>query len=347
MPSNIADVDTFTDPIVKPADGDAAAASVFAPTPEGLANRTRWLRERMRPSALAAAGTNAGNAATMDEPNVILSGSLNQGVRISTDLAGQRGEIWNASNVALILYPPSGETLVEFDPNVGTTHPWPVAPDEHPVTLDPLSLYHWVHNPGAGIDWLVRKSESFGGDVDIQGDIAVSGDADVAGAATVDGLLTATGIKAAPSGNGSDTISGYREGTTTPALATTNSNGTFTYGALRTLRYRRINGIVFFEFRINVTCTATGTGNLKITGLPYAVKDPTLSTPTLQANIGAFRASGGFGTGVDAAGMLVAISATPTEMQLLADEVVIGAAGMTGDPTVISGHGFYFTDAAF
>jgi len=47
MPSNITDVDAFTDPIVAPADGDSANAATFQAAPQGLANRTRNLKNRV------------------------------------------------------------------------------------------------------------------------------------------------------------------------------------------------------------------------------------------------------------------------------------------------------------
>lgn len=43
MSQNITDVDTFTDPIVIPADSDAADLTYIETMAQGLANRTRWL----------------------------------------------------------------------------------------------------------------------------------------------------------------------------------------------------------------------------------------------------------------------------------------------------------------
>lgn len=44
MPVNITDTATWTDPIQTPDDGDAADEAIFALTPQGLANRTKYLR---------------------------------------------------------------------------------------------------------------------------------------------------------------------------------------------------------------------------------------------------------------------------------------------------------------
>jgi hypothetical protein len=47
MPQNITDVSTFTDPIQSVQDGDAANAANFKLAPQGLANRTRHLKNRV------------------------------------------------------------------------------------------------------------------------------------------------------------------------------------------------------------------------------------------------------------------------------------------------------------
>lgn len=47
MPVNVADVSTFTDPIVIPADSDPADRTYIITLAQGLANRTRWLADRL------------------------------------------------------------------------------------------------------------------------------------------------------------------------------------------------------------------------------------------------------------------------------------------------------------
>lgn len=44
MPTNITDVDTFTDPVQAPDDGDSANGATFQLAPQALANRTRYLK---------------------------------------------------------------------------------------------------------------------------------------------------------------------------------------------------------------------------------------------------------------------------------------------------------------
>lgn len=51
MPVNITDQDEFTSPIQAPDDGDPANGATFQIAPQGLANRTNFLRNRLMPSA--------------------------------------------------------------------------------------------------------------------------------------------------------------------------------------------------------------------------------------------------------------------------------------------------------
>ena len=63
----------------------------------------------------------------------------------------------------------------------------------------------------------------------------------------------------------------YATGTWVPAFAGTTIAGTFTYGATTAGTWTRIGNLVFLEGRITVTANAVAaTGNLTITGLPFA-----------------------------------------------------------------------------
>lgn len=86
---------------------------------------------------------------------------------------------------------------------------------------------------------------------------------------TATGLLTAgTGLKAKASGNGSDTIDGFRQGT----FSLTVSAGTI---VSQNCRYTRIGNLVFINARIRIDVTAVADGTtITFPGLPYAV-DPT------------------------------------------------------------------------
>lgn len=47
MPANLTDADTWTDPVQAPADGDTANGATFQLAPQDLADRTRYLYNRM------------------------------------------------------------------------------------------------------------------------------------------------------------------------------------------------------------------------------------------------------------------------------------------------------------
>ncbi len=72
----------------------------------------------------------------------------------------------------------------------------------------------------------------------------------------------------------SGNISGanYVSGTWTPALTGSGTAGTFTY-TVRTGEYTRVGNMVFVEGRIAISAIGTPpTGNVRISGLPFAVK---------------------------------------------------------------------------
>lgn len=61
----------------------------------------------------------------------------------------------------------------------------------------------------------------------------------------------------------------YEEGTWTPVLATSNADGSYSMTVQKAV-YRKIGGIVFYSTYISaVVATTQGTGNMRITGLPY------------------------------------------------------------------------------
>lgn len=47
MPADITDSSTFTDPVQTPVNGEAANGDSFLLAPQGLANRTRWLKDQL------------------------------------------------------------------------------------------------------------------------------------------------------------------------------------------------------------------------------------------------------------------------------------------------------------
>jgi len=73
-------------------------------------------------------------------------------------------------------------------------------------------------------------------------------------------------------GMSSETLDSYEEGTFTPTYNFSGGTGTFTYD-LQIGRYTKIGNRVFYTMIIGSTAhTGTSVGNLRVAGLPYAVK---------------------------------------------------------------------------
>lgn len=74
---------------------------------------------------------------------------------------------------------------------------------------------------------------------------------------------------------GSDTaaanaINDYEDGSWTPVLATSNSDGSYTTGTIQKAWYRKIGNMVFYSCYITgMTQNTQGTGTMQIRGLPY------------------------------------------------------------------------------
>jgi len=73
----------------------------------------------------------------------------------------------------------------------------------------------------------------------------------------------------------------YEEGTWTPAYST--SGGSFTYDSATQGQYTKIGNMVTVYFRIYTTSATVGTGNVSITGLPFA---EAFTNGTLGGSIG-------------------------------------------------------------
>lgn len=86
--------------------------------------------------------------------------------------------------------------------------------------------------------------------------------------ATIDQILApASGKGINFSAAGGDTLTMYDEGTWTPTVVGTSTAGTATYG-LQSGTYTRIGRMVYFQCEL-VWSGGTGTGNLRIAGLPF------------------------------------------------------------------------------
>ena len=117
MSQNITDVDTFTNPIVIPADSDPADLTYIETMAQGLANRTRYLNERLNEST--------------PPTRTIFIGAMHAQIQVSTTPTPQWSTVVTGSsptkgyllgsknNGALLMFPltqfvPSGATITQI-----------------------------------------------------------------------------------------------------------------------------------------------------------------------------------------------------------------------------------------
>lgn len=240
MPTNITDVDAFTDPIVTVADGDPVAAATDDPADQGLADRTRYLLKRQTPALTTAAGSSRSDAASIVDCNTIIqSGGANRGILFTTAQRGLSGRIWNPTAYAVKLYPIVGETLLELR-NVGVTTPYPTSANDSPITIPAYSFVDWCSNlvgPGAG--GAIPGSPAWTWIAKVNDDV--------------------TRIF-----NG---LEGAKSGSWTPALATGSTNN-FTHST-QTGRYSRVGNLVCLSAYVVGNTGAGSTGSVYLTGFPY------------------------------------------------------------------------------
>jgi hypothetical protein len=70
-------------------------------------------------------------------------------------------------------------------------------------------------------------------------------------------------------------LDAYEEGTWTPTYTTSNSDGTFTYDVIQKGYYTLIGNVVHASFRLRTDAVSGVSGNLLISGLPFAAKNVT------------------------------------------------------------------------
>lgn len=81
-----------------------------------------------------------------------------------------------------------------------------------------------------------------------------------------------------------NTLDDYEEGTFTPVIAGTSSAGTATYNQ-RSGKYVKIGSLVYVDISIDYT-SGTGTGSIKVTGLPFSVVSSSGAVPGSIINVG-------------------------------------------------------------
>jgi len=121
-------------------------------------------------------------------------------------------------------------------------------------------------------DVTIEGTLTFDGDIDVNSDLKVAGDIETTGNVII--ATSGKGIDfSATSGTGtSELFDDYEEGTWTPAYTPTTGSFT-TITTVSTGRYTKVGRLVtiFGSMRTSGTLDTTGaSGNLKITGLPFA-----------------------------------------------------------------------------
>lgn len=293
----------------------------------GVYRHANWLAYR-GPLLTTAAGSSRSDAVAITDKETVLNASgANQGIIFTTALRGLNGTIWNGTGYSLKVYPVVGETLLNLL-DVGVTTPYPVAANDSPVVLDPLSLYHWASNevgPGGGggipgspaWNWLIKKSD--------------------------------VGFPVAAVTNGALNLNGYRKGTWTPVVSTNGTNNVT--HSTQTGKYVRVGDLVTVNAYIVGNTGAGSTGSLQITGLPFSANsDGALGTFAFD-NVGG--AIGALNTGYGSVGVAHGV-ATSTGVFILPN---IGAAGQNSGAiatAIVANQAFtcrltmsYVTDAVF
>ena len=77
-----------------------------------------------------------------------------------------------------------------------------------------------------------------------------------------------------------NTLDDYEEGTFTPNIVGSSTNGTVTYGAERSGKYTKIGNVVYIHINISWS-SGTGTGSLRISGLPFTSANETYVYPAI------------------------------------------------------------------
>lgn len=144
------------------------------------------------------------------------------------------------------------------------------------------------------------------------------------------GIATGASLSTALLGNASGIT--YSSGTFTPAVSGTVTAGSATY-LTQNGSYTRVGNKVFFDIQLNWN-TGTGTGNLRITGLPF-----TSSGSTAAISIGAFSAA--LGAGIT--GSYLSVNSTATTADVYSQDAVTGAlsAVLYQAAAILQVQGFY------
>jgi len=136
----------------------------------------------------------------------------------------------------------------------------------------------------------------------------------------------------------SELLDDYEEGTFTPVIQGSSSAGTATY-SVQNGRYTKIGNKVFFEVYVNYN-SGTGTGNLRVGGLPFA---------SVAAALYGAVSIGEFNNITQAASTVPAAEVSSGGTQIEFYQHVVGGGVATAIPYDAAGYmifgGFYTTNA--
>ena len=115
--------------------------------------------------------------------------------------------------------------------------------------------------------------------INSDGNVALAGNIGLGGATPSTSGTGITFPASASASTNANTLDDYEEGTFTPTILGTTTAGTFTPNASYTYgRYTKIGRLVHVYFGL-VYSSFTGTGNIKLGGLPFTSQDEYTDTP--------------------------------------------------------------------
>lgn len=149
MTANITDVDIFTDPIVVPVDGEPDDQAAFALAPQGLANRTRNLKNRV----------DAGSEYA--RYGVAFSGSVLDGLATLSASSEGASSGFSLSGGNAVVFPSVGRYLVtvsvDLTEDTSTTNPFNIRVD---VTLGPSTIVTYTTLKSTSPRWSATTTHS-------------------------------------------------------------------------------------------------------------------------------------------------------------------------------------------
>ena len=132
-------------------------------------------------------------------------------------------------------------------------------------------------------DVTIEGQLTFDGDIDINSDLKVSGDIETTGNVIIATSGKGIDFSATAGAGTSELFDDYEEGTWTPTLVGSTSAGTATFATGPNGTYTKIGNQVTVYFDWNISAH-TGTGALRVNGLPFAAGSITAIGAIMDGN---------------------------------------------------------------